>query len=88
MTRNEKITQVMGWMYGGHPECNMSEAKELQAKMRQDGWNILIMNTAKNEFIASAWRDVSVGHMTAVLKTEQQAIFDLFCKVFNIEGEG
>ena len=96
MTKNEQISNVMGWEYfpksGPFPFHNGDQwfdltpwevVKEMQAKMVADGWSIDILNNQFG-FEASALRGgefISTEEIT----TEPAAIVELFCKVYGIK---
>jgi len=74
----------------------LPHAKLLQAKMVADGYQFYFSQDNEHGTTATAfvlidgkeWDEISVHLETYSPNDEPAAIFELFCKVFNIEGEG
>jgi hypothetical protein len=100
MTRNEMITEKMGWdsdsqglhvleTWDEQPEYNkLYLVKLLQQRMVDDGWSVEIWQHGDSPFPFKA-KALSDNNVIRVYgKTEPAAIVELFCTVYGIKEDG
>jgi hypothetical protein len=86
MKRNERVLDFMGWAHTLDNDLNdIRLAKLLQARMRQDGWQICILDY-DDGFSMSAAKGETTIFVAHVLK-EPAALVALFAKVYGITEE-
>ena len=71
-----------------NPKIDTDSAELLENKMVADGWEIRMVHRICGSYFFEAINDRDMNYFNTEKNTKPAALHALFCKVFNIGGEG